>query len=105
MSTSYRVDCSHISPSSLAVCLLTSTSFPLSFLIRSQKSGRCCEDIGQMPWQQRPKEVSWFGCLQGYAASGIILVLCGVKIVLFIYMLLLGKKDFSYGHAVVFGYF
>lgn len=64
----------HFSPSNFALCLLTSASFPF-FLVRSQKSGRCCEDIGQMPWQQPPKEVCWFGCLQGYAARGIILVL------------------------------
>lgn len=31
MNTSYRLDWSHISPSNLAVCLLTSASFPLSF--------------------------------------------------------------------------
>lgn len=57
-----------------------------------------------MPWQQPPKEVCWFGCLQAYAARGVILVFCGIKIILSIYMSsnLLGKKDFWYHHAVVF---
>lgn len=100
MNTSYRLNWSHTSPSNLAVCLLSSASFGLSFPLnlRNLEDGM---DIGQVPWQQPPKEECWFGCLQKYA--GIIPVLCGIKII-FIYMSsnLFRKEDFCYHHAFVF---
>lgn len=100
MKTSYRLNWSHISPSNLAVCLLSSALFALSFSLdlRNLEDGR---DIGQVPWQQAPKEVCWFGFLQEYA--GIIPVLCGIKII-FIYMSsnLFRKKNFCYNRVLVF---
>lgn len=100
MNTSCRLNWSHISPSNLAVCLLSSAFFAHSFSLnlRNLEDGM---DIGQMPWQQPPNEVGWFGCLQEYA--GIIPVLCGIKII-FIYMSsnLFRKKDFCCCHTFIF---